>query len=93
MSFKLRNKVVQHNGKHYFVTLVRLSRVMPDHFVCLLVSDEDTFEKAYTRDEYNNLPYYWFEMGEQAPKPAGVWDDYGNLVYDEPNYPKNTLLI
>jgi hypothetical protein len=78
--FRFKNKVFKNMARTYFVG-GQMPIPFSDKLQVYLISDDDTRIVSMTEDQYNALPYYWFEMKEEAPKPAGVWNEDGRLMY------------
>ena len=69
--FRLRCKVLLKDGHQYLVPLA--IRVGADQMVTVGMSEEDTTQIALTVNEYNALPYHWFEDTGPAPHNETPW--------------------
>lgn len=67
---RLRCKIYEEDGKQYLAAsgLIRIDD--PNHIRACMMSDEKTFHKTMSLDEWNALPFHWFEDQGPAPRPA-----------------------
>lgn len=69
--FRLRCKVLRQDDKQFLVPLA--IRVSHDTMVTVGMNEEKTVQLTLSIDEYNALPYHWFEDQGEAPKREEPW--------------------
>jgi len=72
-AFRLRCKVMERDGRRY---LVALGMALPPACVYIdayCMSDDETVSVRLTLDEWNALPFHWFEDAGDAPPRVDKW--------------------
>ncbi len=71
MSFRLKCKKYVINGREYLASLALMQSTFGQATV-FLMRDEETISVVMSVDEYNAIPYRWFEDVGPAPKGTAV---------------------
>jgi hypothetical protein len=71
MAFRLKMKVYESNGQTYVVSL-GVMVPLEERMACYVMNDDFTTMVTLTVDEYNALPYRWFEDRGPAPKASAI---------------------
>lgn len=71
-SFRVRMKVWDNpeNGKRYLVAMAQAHRV-DDVMVAYAMNDSDVMVLKMNAKAWNDLPYFYFKIDGEAPKPVG----------------------